>query len=273
MNRWLKWITVPLMTLMVFISYLMNARQSSQAQDASSELPLLAVAPELHQGIWLNTEVPLTLETLRGKVVLLEMWTFDCINCIRTIPYVREWYETYKDEGFVVVGNHYPEFNYERDLDNLRNALTRLEIEYPVLQDNDRQTWTKYNNRYWPTMYLIDKQGNIRYTHIGEGRYEQTEKAIQALLAEDYTSDESPLPKSPLIRGVSATEVLNVRAGAGVNFEQIGTILPNEAYYILDEVNGWYQILFDGATAYVSGEYVTLHEIYEPQPEQHSEES
>ncbi len=100
------------------------------------------------------------------------------------IPSLREWHETYKDEGLVVIGVHYPEFEYERDLENLKDALVRLDIPYAVAQDNDRRTWGAYNVRYWPTMFLIDKQGRIRYTHIGEGRYNVTERAIQSLLAE-----------------------------------------------------------------------------------------
>jgi peroxiredoxin len=99
---------------------------------------------------------------------------------------LREWHNTYSDQGLVVIGNHYPEFSYEEDLDNLKSAIERLEIPYAVAQDNDRATWSAYNNRYWPTLYLIDKQGHLRYTHIGEGRYDETEAAIQALLAESY---------------------------------------------------------------------------------------
>jgi peroxiredoxin len=102
------------------------------------------------------------------------------------IPSLREWHNTYKDQGLVVIGNHYPEFNHERDLDNLKKAIERLDVPYPVAQDNDRRTWGAYNNRYWPTLYLIDKWGQIRYVHIGEGAYQKTEAAIQALLAETY---------------------------------------------------------------------------------------
>jgi hypothetical protein len=102
------------------------------------------------------------------------------------IPSLREWHHTYQDQGLVVIGNHYPEFNHERDLDNLKEAIVRLEVPYPVAQDNDGKTWRAYKNRYWPSLYLIDKQGRIRYTHIGEGAYPQTEAAIQALLAEPY---------------------------------------------------------------------------------------
>jgi len=102
------------------------------------------------------------------------------------IPSLREWHRKYEPEGLVVIGNHYPEFSYERDLDNLKDAIQRFEIDYPVAQDNDGGTWRAYSNRYWPTLYLIDKHGDIRYRHIGEGRYQETEAAIQALLAEPY---------------------------------------------------------------------------------------
>ena len=102
------------------------------------------------------------------------------------IPSLRELHNTYVDEGLVIIGNHYPEFSYEKDLDNLKQAVIDLDIPYPVAQDNDRATWGAYENRYWPTLYLIDKRGRIRYTHIGEGRYEKTEAAVQALLAENY---------------------------------------------------------------------------------------
>jgi cytochrome oxidase Cu insertion factor (SCO1/SenC/PrrC family) len=102
------------------------------------------------------------------------------------IPSLREWHETYSAQGLVVIGNHFPEFGYEADLNNLKDAVARLDVPYAVAQDNDGQTWSAYRVRYWPTLVLIDKQGNIRYTHIGEGRYEEIETAIKALLAEAY---------------------------------------------------------------------------------------
>jgi len=102
------------------------------------------------------------------------------------IPSLREWYLEYQEDGLVVIGNHYPEFSYERDIENVKNALVDLDVPYPVAIDNDRQTWNAYNNRYWPTLYLIDKSGHIRYTHIGEGAYDETEQAILTLLNEIY---------------------------------------------------------------------------------------
>lgn len=169
-----------------------RSQQISPTPTAISAAPAAVVAnnfgaaAEIENEIWLNTDAPLRLADLRGQVVLLEFWTFDCINCIHTIPSVSAWHETYAEQGLTVIGVHYPEFQYERDIDNLRAAMDRLGVTYPVAQDNDGLTWRAYNQRYWPTIYLIDKRGDIRYIRIGEGRYEQTEAAIQALLAEPY---------------------------------------------------------------------------------------
>lgn len=151
---------------------------------AKDQLPVLAVAPEF-TGIsnWINSD-PLTMEQLKGKVVLIDFWTYTCINCIRTLPYVTSWYEKYKDEGFVVVGVHTPEFEFEKNTENVINATKQYNITYPVAQDNEYATWDAYNNRYWPAHYLIDANGNVRYVHFGEGKYDETEEAIMKLLEE-----------------------------------------------------------------------------------------
>ena len=123
-------------------------------------------APELIPGgEWFNSD-PLQLSSLRGKVVLIDFWTYTCINCIRTLPYLKQWHEKYKDEGLVIIGVHSPEFEFEKNPDNLQKAINDFKIEYPIMQDNDFSTWTAYNNRYWPAKYLIDKDGNVRYTHF-----------------------------------------------------------------------------------------------------------
>jgi thiol-disulfide isomerase/thioredoxin len=146
--------------------------------------PDLGLAPELENTDWLNTNHPLRLKELRGQVVLLEMWTFGCINCQDVMPSLKAWYQKYHTQGFEIIGNHFPEFAFEKDLDNLKNAVQQDQIVYPVAQDNDGKTWTAYHNAYWPTLYLIDKRGHIRYTHIGEGAYDTTQIAIEALLNE-----------------------------------------------------------------------------------------
>ena len=143
-------------------------------------------APEL-LGVhpWLNTAggEPLTLEALRGRVVLVEFWTFACGNCQRTLPFLRRVHERYQPD-FTVVGVHTPEFDFERSATNVERAVREHAIEYPVGLDNDYAAWDAYGNRYWPTLHLLDRTGEVRYTHIGEGDYERTESAIRALLDE-----------------------------------------------------------------------------------------
>lgn len=151
-----------------------------------ASLPDLGPAPELTNETWLNVDSPLRIADLRGKVVIVEMWTFGCINCQNVMPSLKDWHSKYAEQGLVIIGNHYPEFGYEADLANLEDAVSRFGIKYPVAQDNDGATWRAYKNHYWPTLYLIDKQGRIRYVHIGEGRYAETEENIKALLEETY---------------------------------------------------------------------------------------
>ncbi len=141
-------------------------------------------APEfIPGGEWINSD-PLTMRELRGKVVLVDFWTYTCINCIRTLPYIKSWWEKYKDKGLVIVGVHTPEFEFEKNLDNVKKAVNDFGLTYPIMQDNDYATWQAYTNRYWPAKYMVDKTGKIRYTHFGEGEYDETERMIQKLLAE-----------------------------------------------------------------------------------------
>jgi thiol-disulfide isomerase/thioredoxin len=144
-------------------------------------------APEFAQITgYINTphNSPITLSSLKGKVVLVDFWTYSCINCIRTIPYLNDWDQKYAGNGLVIIGVHSPEFEFEKNYDNVKAAVQRLGITYPVVLDSDHGTWNAYGNQYWPRHYLIDAQGYIRDSHIGEGGYEQTEKTIQSLLAE-----------------------------------------------------------------------------------------
>ena len=132
---------------------------------------------------WLNSQ-PLTPAGLRGKVVLIDFWTYTCINWLRTLPYVRAWAEKYKDQGLVVIGVHTPEFAFEKNVDNVRRAAKEMRIEYPIAIDSDYAVWRAFKNNYWPALYFIDAQGRIRHHQFGEGEYEQSEKVIQQLLAE-----------------------------------------------------------------------------------------
>ncbi|QQG38365.1 MAG: cytochrome c biogenesis protein DipZ [Candidatus Kaiserbacteria bacterium] len=165
-----------------------EARAAASVTDLSPEAKATAYekAPELVSPAgYLNTEgEPITLESLRGKVVLLDFWTYSCINCQRTFPYLRMWYEKYKDQGLEIVGIHTPEFAFEKVKANVENAATRFGLTYPIVQDNDYETWRAYGNQYWPRKYLVDIDGYIVYDHIGEGAYEETEQAIQRALAE-----------------------------------------------------------------------------------------
>ena len=122
------------------------------------------------------------MESLRGKVVLVDFWTYTCVNCIRTMPFLREWHEKYADEGLVIVGVHSPEFQFEEVRENVEAAVEQFQIKWPVLQDNEMQTWRAFNNQFWPAKYLIDKDGVIQYTHFGEGAYDETELEIRKLL-------------------------------------------------------------------------------------------
>ena len=171
------------------------APEDTTAVEESSELensvPIVSartgdekLAPEL-QGIssWINSE-PFTLNSQRGQVVLVDFWTYTCINCIRTLPYLKSWHEKYSDSGLVILGVHTPEFEFEHLRNNVVEAIGKFGIEYPVAQDNDYRTWRAFENRFWPAKYLIDKEGFIRYTHFGEGAYEETEEWIRNLLLE-----------------------------------------------------------------------------------------
>jgi cytochrome c biogenesis protein CcdA/thiol-disulfide isomerase/thioredoxin len=133
---------------------------------------------------WINSS-PLTMDALRGKVVVIDFWTYSCINCLRTLPHVRAWDEAYRDDGLVIVGVHTPEFAFEREPDNVRRAVRDHGIEYPVALDPDYGTWQAWLNRYWPAKYFVDRRGHVRYAHFGEGDYEESERVIRRLLAED----------------------------------------------------------------------------------------
>jgi cytochrome c biogenesis protein CcdA/thiol-disulfide isomerase/thioredoxin len=158
--------------------------RGEQAIEETEELEDFGRAPEFEGiSLWLNSE-PVTLAALRGKVVVIDFWTYSCINCLRTLPYLDRWYETYRDDGLVIVGVHSPEFAFERDADNVREAVADLGVDWPVALDDDFETWSAWGNRYWPAKYFVDRQGHVRFAHFGEGAYEESEEVIRELLAE-----------------------------------------------------------------------------------------
>lgn len=210
-----------------------------QTQDTlSKSLGLKSPVPELNGGThWINSEALTFANQLKGKVVLIDFWTYSCINCIRTLPYITKWYDKYKDQGLVVIGVHSPEFAFEKVTSNVEAATKDFHINYPVIQDNDFKIWTAFSNHYWPAHYLVDKQGNIRYTHFGEGAYTETENQIRELLGE------SPLPDTetdkPARHQSAETYLGSSRADAYVSTQYVvpnqtktytfASNLPNEA--------------------------------------------
>jgi cytochrome c biogenesis protein CcdA/thiol-disulfide isomerase/thioredoxin len=237
--------------------------------DAGSGLPALGAAPDFTGNQrWFNTVggQPLSLADLRGKVVLVDFWTYTCINCIRTLPYLKAWDERYRDRGLVIVGVHTPEFPFERDAANVEDAIAQNGLRYAVAQDNDYATWDAYGNQYWPAKYLIDAGGQVRYTHFGEGDYEETESAIRRLLAEAGRRPPEGLAKaraeraSPLVTtpesylgAARADRFVNgpIRAGAQT-FETLEGDLPQDH---LAFEGGW---LVDEASA-TAGRGARLH--------------
>ena len=148
---------------------------------------------------WINSEGPQTIESLKGKVVLVHFWTYSCIDCTRAIPYISKWYKSYGDQNFVVIGIHTPQYVFEKVANNVTNATKGLTIPYPVAQDNDYKTWSAYRNQFWPAMYLIDQDGNIVYSQVGGGKYGQMEKAIRTVLGLEgtYIAPELPAATNP----------------------------------------------------------------------------
>ncbi|RON61233.1 cytochrome C biogenesis protein [Pseudomonas fluorescens] len=162
----------------VFDYLVSKVRADSMQNDSKGAMPSLSGAVQ-----WLNSPEP-SAESLRGKVVLVDFWTYDCINCQHTLPYVKDWAQKYQKDGLVVIGVHTPEYGYERIIDNVKAQVRKLGITYPVAIDNDYAIWRHFDNQYWPAHYLIDAKGQVRYSHFGEGRYEAQEQMIRQLLEE-----------------------------------------------------------------------------------------
>jgi cytochrome c biogenesis protein CcdA/thiol-disulfide isomerase/thioredoxin len=186
---------------------------------ADEELPVEGAAPSFAGAVeWLNSK-PLTAEDLKGKVVLVDFWTYSCINCLRAIPYVRAWAEKYHDHGLVVIGVHAPEFAFERNIDNVKKAIATLKIGYPVAIDNDYKIWRAFENEYWPAHYFIDAKGQIRHHHFGEGEYDESERVIQKLLAE---AGNSHVPTDIVAVNASGAEAASAKSDVESSETYIG---------------------------------------------------
>jgi cytochrome c biogenesis protein CcdA/thiol-disulfide isomerase/thioredoxin len=217
--------------------------QGKPSASTAEQLPVEGIAPSLAGAIeWLNSQ-PLSMEQLKGKVVLVDFWTYSCINCLRSIPYVRAWAEKYRDQGLVVIGVHAPEFAFEKRIDNVKKAIADLGIVYPVAVDNDYAIWRAFNNQYWPAHYFIDAKGQVRYHHFGEGEYDRSERVIQQLLAEagktDVGSDIVAVNASGAQAASDTADVQSPETYVGYeraqNFISAGGIVNDQAHAYVEE--------------------------------------
>jgi cytochrome c biogenesis protein CcdA/thiol-disulfide isomerase/thioredoxin len=219
---------------------ILKGQQPNPVREAAGLFNTHVPAPDF-TGItkWLNTYKPLSINDLKGKVVLVDFWTYTCINCIRTLPQVTAWYDKYKDQGFTVIGVHTPEFQFEHDTQNVINAIKMYNIKYPVAQDNKYATWNNYNNQYWPAEYLIDTSGNIRRVHFGEGEYDQTELAIQTLLKEAGNNINTSMTKLPnqTPTGVISPETYLGTARMQYYFPSGSVANGTQTYYLSDNLH------------------------------------
>jgi thiol-disulfide isomerase/thioredoxin len=215
----------------------------------SSGLPVLSDGMPEFAGIeaWLNSG-PLSERDLRGKVVLIDFWTYSCINCIRTLPYVTSWHDAYADDGLVVIGVHTPEFAFEREEANVRKAIERHGIRYPVALDNGYATWNAYGNRYWPAKYLFDDRGRLRYFHFGEGKYDETEANIRALLQEAGMD--------------GMADMAEVTGAATPDFRKIGTPETYLGYGRMDLLGSPEPVLRDEVQRYTAPDAPRLNRFY-----------
>jgi len=236
--------------------------------ESGIELPELGAAPEFTgTQQWFNTEngepVSIASEIEQGNVVLVDFWTYTCINCIRTLPYLKAWDEEYRDDGLTIVGVHSPEFAFEKEASNVEDAIADNEISYPVVQDNELATWSAWGNQYWPAKYLIDANGQVRFTHFGEGAYSETEEAIRVLLAEAGDSDLGSAAEAKTERidpglGTPETYLGSLRAEGWVEPVRDGKIdfdSPAIDSLALNDFafDGTWEVFDDGATALDDG--------------------
>ena len=228
---------------------------TNSSSGSKSSLPVIGKAPDFVRiNNWINAG-PLKIGDLKGKVVLVDFWTYSCINCIRTLPYLKDWDQKYSGKGLVIIGVHTPEFEFEKDAKNVKAAVERYGLKYAVAQDNNKETWKSYKNRYWPMKYIIDAEGNIRYDHIGEGGYEETETVIQDLLKEANQNVTEGMTK--LASDLDTTQLGSPEIYLGYKFAR--NPLGNPEGFSSDGVVDYKQINLSGIklgnVVYLSGEW------------------
>jgi len=195
----------PLGVLSVGIPRLVSGDRQLVSADGLASVNTSPVAPELATGTWINSE-PLALKSLRGRVVVIDFWTFGCYNCRNTLPSVKGWDARYREKGLTIIGVHTPELDSERKIENVRREVAALGIRYPVITDNDYATWNAYKVAAWPTMFVLDKSGRVRWMHVGEGAYDEAEQTIQKLLAEDNKQSDNKDEKTDMTDKVVKSE-------------------------------------------------------------------
>lgn len=212
---------------------------------------------------WIQSE-PLSMQSLKGKVVLVDFWAYSCVNCVRTLPFINEWDKKYRDKGLVIVGVHAPEFDFEKSAENVQRAINKWKITYPVALDNDMKTWGNFHNQYWPAHYLIDREGNVVYTHFGEGNYELTERNIRSLLGLKDVDNTMSEPPSANMEGQTPETYLGYRRAE--NFKGIITRDAPTAYVTPASLplhywalSGEWNVQGDAITAEKADASLTLH--------------
>lgn len=219
--------------------------------------------PELIGGKWINTD-EITPDHLKNKVVLVDFWDYTCVNCIRTLPYIREWNRRYKGYGLMIIGAHAPEFSFSRTEENVREGIREHMIEYPIIMDNDYKIWHSFANKYWPGKYLADKNGYIRYAHFGEGNYIETELAIQLLLREIKPEVDLPDPMKPL-RDTDIPGIHCYRVSPELYFGYNRGKLGNPEGMKIEQVQEYAKPqITQNDIIYVEGKWLTSKEYIEP---------
>ena len=241
-------------------------------------------APEFPESIWVNSLRPITMASLRGDVVLIQIWNFTCINCLKTLPYLRSWHQRYSDYGLSIISVHTPEFSFAHDGNLVKTALGRLGVSWPVILDSDHKIWQSYNNQYWPTIYLIDPDGYIRYQYAGESGYTQTERNIQSLLKTIHPQEPFPDPMAPL-RLEDAPGSISHPTTPELQLDAIGNSenpvktpalfsFPQEPEDGCFYLSGWWQRVRDGLTMASENGSILLqyhaaavHGVFSPSPD------